>query len=392
VVGNDGNRTLDWSAGEYPSSSVATRPARAIARTASDATALQRRPARTDGAPSRAPRAGVLGATGLPAYAVQLDTSTGAQDYIGLDLFAPDAANVHVIVPGIDLAGMNIAGGDFVDNDFSREWMVDYYYNELYTLDTTDGTKTLIGWPVPQMVHANEQWWGAAWDPASGALYAVTNASNGWSGLYTIDRQSAVATFVGAIDTGTPTTIADIAIDQSGAMVGLDTLNDTLVAIDKTSGQASVVGPLGVDAKFAQGIKFDRATGILYWTSYDASGAAAVATIDPVTGTPTPLAPSGDHRQLFALAIAKAGGDCTQPLDAPWLSLSTASGTLEPGAPFGVYDVTFDATALAPGDYAASICVFSNDPARRTQPAVVPVHFNVAPAGDDTLFEDGFDG
>ncbi|HEY6942773.1 hypothetical protein, partial [Dokdonella sp.] len=323
---------------------------------------------------------------------VQLDTSTGAQDYIGLDLFAPDAANAHVILPDIDLAGMNIAGGDFVDDDFSREWMVDYYYNELYTLDTTDGTKTLVGWPVPQMVQPNEQWWGVAWDPASGALYAVTNATNGWSGLYTIDRQSAVATFVGRVDVGTSTTIADIAIDQSGAMYGLDTLNDTLLAIDKATGAASVVGPLGVDAKFAQSIKFDRATGVLYWTSYDANGAAAVATIDPVTGTPTPIAPSGDHRQLFALAIAKAGGDCTQPLDAPWLSLSTASGSLEPGAPFGVYDVTFDATALAPGDYAASICVFSNDPMHRTHPAIVPVHFDVAPAAGDALFGDGFDG
>ncbi|MBA8889359.1 hypothetical protein FHW12_003602 [Dokdonella fugitiva] len=391
VVGNDGNRTLQWSAGEYPASSVAARPLRATPRTAFDASALQRHPAKSAGSSARSP-AGVLGTPGLPAYAVQLDTSTGAQDYIGLDLFAPDAANAHVILPDIDLAGMNIAGGDFVDNDFSREWMVDYYYNELYTLDTTDGTKTLVGWPVPQMAQPNEQWWGVAWDPASGALYAVTNATNGWSGLYTIDRQSAVATFVGRIDVGTSTTIADIAIDQSGAMVGLDTLNDTLVAIDKATGQASVVGPLGVDAKFAQGIKFDRATGVLYWTSYDATGAAAVATIDPITGTPTPVAPSGDHRQLFALAIAKAGGDCTQPLDAPWLTLSTAAGTLAQGAPFGVYDVTFDATALAPGDYAASICVFSNDPTRRTRPAIVPVHFNVAPAAGDALFGDGFDG
>ncbi|TCO38784.1 hypothetical protein [Dokdonella fugitiva] len=392
VIGNDGNRTLEWSAGEYPASSVAARPRRTVARTAFDASALQRHPERTAGRASRASTAGVLGGTGLPAYAVQLDTTTGAQDYIGFDLFAPDAGNAHVILPDIDLAGMNVAGGDFVDNDFSREWMLDYYYDELYTLDTGDGTKTLVGWPVPQQIQPGEQWWGAAWDPASGVLYAVTNSNNGWSGLYTIDRQSAVATFIGKIDTGTSTVIADIAIDQSGAMYGLDTLNDTLVAIDKASGEASVVGPLGVDAKFAQGIKFDRSTGILYWTSYDASGAAAVATIDPVTGTPTPLVPSGDERQLFALAIARAGGDCTQPLDAPWLSLSTASGTLAPGAPFGVYDVTFDATMLAPGDYEASICVFSNDPARRTQPVIVPVHFNVVPAADDELFADGFDG
>ncbi|HEY6941052.1 hypothetical protein, partial [Dokdonella sp.] len=119
VVGNDGNRTLDWSAGEYPPSSVAARLLRATARTAFDASALQRRPAKRADAATRPSPAGVPGTPGtpgLPAFAVQLDTSTGAQDYIGLDLFAPDAANAHVILPDIDLAGMNIAGGDFVDD------------------------------------------------------------------------------------------------------------------------------------------------------------------------------------------------------------------------------------------------------------------------------------
>jgi hypothetical protein len=391
VIGNDGNRVLDWSAGEYPAT-LATRSRRVLPATARVAgVESHRAPATAMGASTSAAQP-LLGTPALPAYAVQLDASNGAQDFIGFDLLAPAAADANIIVADIDLAGMNIAGGDFVDNDFSREWMLDYYTNQLYTLDTTDGSKTLVGWPVPQGIHANEQWWGASWDPASGHFYAVTNASNGWSGLYTIDLATAVATFVGSIDIGLQTTIADIAIDQSGQMYGLDTLNDSLLAIDKTTGHASVVGPLGVDAKFAQSIKFDRSNGTLYWTSYDATGAAAVATISPVTGVPTPIAPSGDHRQLFALAIAKAGGDCTQPLDASWLSLETSSGTAQPGAAYGLYNVAFDATTLAAGTYTATICVFSNDPAYRTHPAMVPVHFNVAPAAGDAIFANGFDG
>lgn len=395
VIGNAGNRVLSWSAGEYPATDVTRLPRRAVDKPdpASLAALGQRRaPQSVGGASRQASAQSPLGDLGVPAYAVQLDTTDGAQDFIRFDLLAPDPSQALVIFPDLDLAGMDIAGGDFVDNDFTREWMLDYYMNQLYTLDTTTGAKTLVGWPVPQGIVANEQWWGASWDPATGNFYAVSNASNGWSGLYTIDLGTAVATFIGQIDSGGQTAVADIAVDQSGRMYGLDTLNDTLLAIDKATGQATTVGALGVDAQFAQSIKFDRSNGTLYWTSYDATGAAAIATIDPVSATPTPVAPSGDHRQLFALAIAKAGGDCTQPLDAPWLTLETTSGTAQPGDAFGVYNVQFDATTLAAGEYAATICVFSNDPSYRTRPAAIPVHFNVAPASNDAIFSDGFDG
>jgi hypothetical protein len=395
VIGNDGNRTLTWSAGEYPASAVAPLPQRVIAAPAADAIAASAQrisTATNDAAAAPAQSGHVLGTSTVPAYAVQLDTGTGAQDFIGFDLLTPDPSLASIILPDIDQAGMNIAAGDFVDNDFSREWIIDYYADQLYTLDTSSGAKTLVGWSTLQNMVANEQWWGASWDPASGTLFASSNGSNGWSGLYSIDRGTAAATFIGQIDIGMPTNVADIAVDQNGQMYGLDTLNDVLLAIDKSSGHASIVGPLGVDAKFAQSIKFDRSNGTLYWTSYDTNGAAAVATIDPLTGIPTPVAPSGDHRQLFALAIAKAGGDCTQPLDAPWLSLETAAGSAQPGDPYGIYTVDFDATDLAPGTYDATICVFSNDPAYRTHPAAVPVHFNVAAGDDDTIFGDGFDG
>lgn len=394
VIGNDGNRVLTWTAGAYPPSGVVAPKTRALVRTPAPdlAAAGQRRPPLAATAPARPAAASALLAAGVPAYAVQLDAVSGMQDYVGFDLLTPGAAQATLIRADLGQAGLSIAGGDFVDDDFSREWMLDYYQSQLYTLDTASGAQTLIGWSIPQGIAPGEQWWGAAWDPSVRRFYAASNGNNGWSGLYSIDLATAAATFIGRIDIGTTTVVADIAVDQNGQMYGLDTLNDVLLAIDKTSGAASVVGPLGVDAKFAQSIKFDRSTGKLYWTSYDATGAAAVATIDPTTGTPTPLAPSGDQRQLFALAIARAGGDCTQPLDASWLTLETPSGTADPGAAYGLYDVDFDAGALAPGDYAATICVFSNDPAYRTRPAAVPVSFHVVAGDDDAIFRDGFDG
>jgi hypothetical protein len=69
-----------------------------------------------------------------------------------------------------------------------------------------------------------------------------------------------------------------------------------------------------------------------------------------------------------------SGGACVAPEDVPWLSASPDSGTTPPGDSAGV-DVTFDATGLAPGDYAGALCVNSNDPA--TPLVVVPVEMTV---------------
>jgi len=396
VIGNSGNRPLTWSAGEYPASGVVAPSRRVLDAPGAEhqATLGQRHPShgQVPASAHGASAASILGDLGVPAYAVQATEGGNLQDYIRFDVLNPGQDQATVIVPDLLASNINIAGGDFAGNDFSHEWMLDIF-NLLYRYDTATGEKTLVGWPVPQGAHANEQWWGASWDAATGNFYAVTNANNGWSGLYSIDLNSAAATFIGQVDIGQATTIADIAVDQNGQMYGLDTASDSLLAIDKTTGAASVVGPLGVDANFAQGMKFDRASGTLYWMAYGANGSGMAATIDPLTGAATALAPSGDGRQMIAFAIAKAGGDCTQPLDTPWLTLETTSGTEQPGAPFSLYNVDFDATELDAGEYDASICVFSNDPAHRTQPAVVPVHFTVEQGEDtDTIFVDGFDG
>jgi hypothetical protein len=386
VIGNGGNRTLTWSAGEYPGAQKL--PSRAsVSRPPTDAsTSGLRRPTDVPAGMNLAPRS-IRGSFALPAYGVEL--SSTSMDYITFDGFAP--GNASTILGGLGPSDINFSGGDFVDNDFSRVWMLDFYREQLSTLDTLTGELHLVGWSSPQRTVAGEAWWGTSWDPTTGNYYAVSNNNTcTWSGLYSIDRTTAVASFVGKIETGGNTCVVDIAVDQGGQMVGLDTSNDVLLSIDKTSGAAQVVGPLGVDAQYAQSLKFDRTTGTLYWASYvDHFG--GIATIDPVTGTATPVAPIGAGVQIFALSIAKAGGDCTQPLDASWLSLQTSTGSVAPGDPVQLAMVDFDATALAAGSYDATICVFSNDPSHRTSPAQVPVHFNVAPQ-EDAIFADGFEG
>jgi len=69
-------------------------------------------------------------------------------------------------------------------------------------------------------------------------------------------------------------------------------------------------------------------------------------------------------------------GPCDSPADVPWLKdIAPASGST-PVAGSASVEITLDATGLAVGDYKASICIDSNDPAAPR--LVVPVEMNVA--------------
>jgi hypothetical protein len=71
-------------------------------------------------------------------------------------------------------------------------------------------------------------------------------------------------------------------------------------------------------------------------------------------------------------------GVCEAPGDVPWLSVSPESGTTPAGGSSEV-TVSFDSTGLAVGEYAAVLCVTSNDPA---SPLVqVPVSLTVVEDG-----------
>jgi len=82
-----------------------------------------------------------------------------------------------------------------------------------------------------------------------------------------------------------------------------------------------------------------------------------------------------------------SSADCTNPVGVAWLSVDPAAGSILPGAQASV-DATFDAAALAPGQYDANLCLHSNDAAH--DPVTLPIQLTVTAA--DTIFRNGFDG
>jgi hypothetical protein len=103
---------------------------------------------------------------------------------------------------------------DFLNGDFSKLYALDYVNNQLVTIDTATGTRTVIGSVV------GNGFWAGMTAAVDGTLYASTTNCSTNSTLYTIDPVTAEATLVGPIAPNT--CIVDIAINAQGEMYGVD--------------------------------------------------------------------------------------------------------------------------------------------------------------------------
>jgi len=376
TIANVGNRPLTWNLGafspaaHFPPVSRFTLPQGDPSAT-SALPAPRPWPAKLARAPgARAPLAG-----GVPAFGIEFDSAS---------LVSLDATDPSAPAPIGGIGDLILPAGAFVDEDFSKLYAIDWYTWHLLTIDTATAQTSVVGTAVLQN-GAGMNWNSLAWDPVTRTLYASASAQtrSGFQAfLYTIDPLTAAATLIGPIsgigDPAQGTLVAAIAIDDQGLMYGIDLIADDFVAIDKTTGAAAVIGSLGFDANFAQGLDFDDYTGTLYYAAFDNSaGRAEMYTIDPASGATTLVAPIGAdpyNTQVAAFAIARLGGACAYPNRVPWLSFDSGRGSTPAGGSSAV-DVRFDASALAAGGYDGYVCVANNDLTNRR--VAVPVHFTV---------------
>ena len=346
-----------------------------------------------DGAGVRAlaPAASTMptGTSTVPAFAVKLD-ATGNR-LVSLDMADPAAPQ---ILPGTLPAAIN--GGAFVDDDFSREYLLSDS-DGLVAVDTQSGDVTTINAataPDP----GDSGWLGMAWDPAGRVLYALS--TNGvLPSLYTIDPDSGATVRIGEINDRTLTIngiYTAITVDSDGRIFAIDATNDLLVAVARDEyaleGRVSgyTVGPLGIDVDVFSALAFDGATNTLYLSTIPAGGPSAMYTLDTVTGFATLVGSIGDGSNAYvAMAAVTSARPCGLAGDVAWLSLDTyIEPPLGPGASDSV-GVILDATDLAAGTYDADLCLHTNDATRRKVP--IPVHFTVG-AGADAIFDASFEG
>jgi len=379
TIANPGDRDLAWTLDEasprahFPP--PGTRYAMPFHAREQSSTGLPPRPRDAWGARPLAPHPPSQGTFAVPAYSIVY--SLEGSWYETFDASSPTDFRRVAFYDGQTYAGA------FAGDDFTHEYVLSYNTSQLDALDTLTGEVTHIAaLPLP----AGWSWGSLSWDRTTDTLYGLASACGTASGIYTIDPASGAYALVGT------TTDADcmvsIAIDDNGLMYGLDLNADALFAIDRTSGDAALIGSLGYNANYAQDLAFDRASGVLYLGGMDNDANGGIYTVDPVTGAATLIEPLGYLVEVTALDIAVAGGPCAHALDVPWLDANPASGTTAGGASSTI-DVGFDASALGAGTYAADLCVRTNDAHRLT--VTVPVQLVVA-NGADAIFADGFDG
>ncbi len=169
--------------------------------------------------------------------------------------------------------------------------------NSFGTIDTTTGNfaplVAVTGLP------AGTSAGGLSVDPTDETFYV-----NDGTTLYTLNTTSGALTVVGLFGTGLLN--IDIAIDSNGNMFGHDIGADNLLSIDKTTGAATIIGPTGFAANFAQGMDFDFATDTLYATVYTGGGTGAYVSFDLTTGAGTTIASTTPWNAEMEMAIASA--------------------------------------------------------------------------------------
>ena len=281
---------------------------------------------------------------GAPAFAMDI--------YPGYNLVnIPD-----VDVPGVwniiqNIPGSQFFAGDFINGDFSTLWVIDYGTNMLKAVDTTTGAVTDIG---PSTPYGGESWTGMT-GSMDGVMYASsTNISR--STLYTVDLDTGAVTVVAQITNAN--CVIDIAITPDDDIYAVDICNDSLYSIDPATGAGTLIGSIGFDANYAQGMDYEEESGTLYLAAFNNStfrGELRIA--DTSTGNSVLVGTFPGGAETDALAFATGGTS-----DVPWLSEDPVTGTI-PADSTAEIAVTFDSMTYTVGtQLMAMLKVKSDDP------------------------------
>jgi hypothetical protein len=165
----------------------------------------------------------------------------------------------------------------------------------LYQLDTINVSFVLLG-TITGM--GSNQPNGISYNPVNGNYY-IASSSN----LFSFNVNTRTATLIGPFNTGG--IMIDLCFDSSGICYAYDIGTDNGYTIDISTGNANLLGPLGYNANYGQGMSYDFDTQTIYITEFNnVTFTGQCRTMDPVTGNTTLLYDWGlEQIDAFALNI-----------------------------------------------------------------------------------------
>jgi hypothetical protein len=310
-------------------------------------------------APSAGPVPTVGGADGSPQLPVQITLGSNAYGWNSQNgpyytVFDLDVPEVLPNIANFDPSGNFIGAGEIYNE---KVYMIDVM-NNMWEVDPETGE--ILDSYMATAPPGAETYSGMALDPTTGIVYASsTDVST--SSLFTIDPQTGAALLVGTV-TNAPALIA-LAIDGAGDLYGYDIIFDVLLSIDKNTAEGTVIGSIGFDANFGQGMAYDPATDTIYMAAFNNNTfQAELRSVDTSTGNTALIGVLGSTTPGGLNQISWLGVDILvdcRPSDLPWLNANPTSGTIPGGASQEV-SVGFDSTGLLPGAYEGTLCIESN--------------------------------
>ena len=93
--------------------------------------------------------------------------------------------------------------------------------------------------------------------------YYIVSGSN----FYSFDLETLTATYIGPFNTGG--LMIDLCFDLAGVCYAYDLVTDCAYTINISTGNATLLGPLGYDANYGQGMSFDYETQTIYLSAFN---------------------------------------------------------------------------------------------------------------------------
>lgn len=218
-----------------------------------------------------------------------------------------DPANTTFEVAAVSPDAELLNGCDFDDSgDFSTAICASFV-GLIFSVDMTIGAATSIGPSgIPNGIS------DITYDPIGETWYALETDCSTVSNLWTIDPGTGAGTMVGS---GTAMTCGiAIGADNKGDLYAYSITEDELVSVDKTTGDQTVIGPLGHDAAFAQSMDCDSDDGTCYAFAYFGGGANGLLQLDKSTGAGTSLGNLGTGNEYSAGMVATVISSSNAPL------------------------------------------------------------------------------
>jgi len=262
--------------------------------------------------------------------------------FISLNTASPATPN---IIGNLNLDSNDfVIGADYIPGEFDKILALTYY-QRLIKITIASGAVELLG---TISLPSGRVWTGLT-VAQDGVIYASA-AEAGVSYLYSVDLNPVSTSLIGTISGSA--LIIDIAINAAGNMYGVDIDNDNLLAIDKSTGAGTIVGSIGFDAQYAQGMDFDNVNDVLYYAAFEATLGGHLRVVDVASGNSTSIGQiSGGSMEVDGFVIAEYPS-------ANWVSLSDNLGTVPANDTLQI-DVIFDAAAVTNFGTYTSELIFS---------------------------------